>query len=283
MFTGKARFSLVVATVGRTGEVGAFLESLHTRTFTGEIEVIVVDQNPDDRLTPVLSLHEDAFPIVRLRPGHLGASWARNAGLRHATAGLVAFPDDDCRYPPDLLQGVARAFEKHPEAAGLAGRLVDHAGNNSILAFESDPGPVTKRNVWTRSIESTLFFRRAALEGLWFDETLGRGAGTLWGSGEGTDYLLRLLERGADIRYDPCLTVIHHQPVPPYGPKADWRAYDYGRGMGRVLKTHRYAPHQKARYLAEPLGRAARASARLHPREASYHLNALRGRFEGML
>jgi hypothetical protein len=130
---------------------------------------------------------------------------------------------------------------------------------------------------------STLFLRRTGIGGLRFDESLGRGARTPWGSGEGTDFVLRLLERGDRVFYDPSLTVVHPPRVPPYGRKANLRAYDYGRGMGRVLELHRYGPHEKARYLAGPLMRSAGAAVRLKPLEAGYHASVLRGRLEGML
>jgi len=277
-----------MATVGRTGEPGAFLASLYPRpgvpdVALADVEVIVVDQNPDQRLSAVLAPHRERIEVLHLRPGFVGASRARNLGLTYARGEFVAFPDDDCRYPPGLLGSVARAFKDHREASGITGRLVDDEGRDSILSFDPEPGPVTKGNVWNRGIEATLFFRRDALSELRFDETLGRGAGTPWGSGEGTDLLLRLLERGDCIRYEPSLTVLHPQPVPPYGKKADWRAYDYGRGMGRVLKLHSYGALSKARHCAEPVGRAVRAGARLRPAEARYHLNAARGRLEGTL
>lgn len=279
------RFSLVMATVGRTGGPGAFLDSLYPQGVApGDLEVVVVDQNPDDRLGAVLAPHSGRLDVLHLRSGRMGASRARNLGLARASGGIVAFPDDDCRYPPGLLRDVVRAFEEGAGVSGVAGRLVDDAGRDSILAFDPKPGLVTRDNVWRRGIEATLFFRRSALAGLRFDETLGRGAGTPWGSGEGTDLVLRLLERGHRVLYEPSLTVLHPQRVPPYGPKADWRAYDYGRGMGRVLKLHRYGPLDRARYLAEPVGRAARAAfVRFSPSEARYHLNAAWGRLEGML
>ncbi len=47
-------FSLIVATLGRTDELIAFLESLVAQS-ERNFEVIVVDQNPDERLEPVIA------------------------------------------------------------------------------------------------------------------------------------------------------------------------------------------------------------------------------------
>lgn len=44
------RFSLIVATIGRTAEFSVLLESLAGQE-TRDFELIVVDQNPDDRLS----------------------------------------------------------------------------------------------------------------------------------------------------------------------------------------------------------------------------------------
>ena len=48
--------SMIVATLNRVDELERLLDSLDSQTYK-DFEVIVVDQNPDDRLRPVLERH----------------------------------------------------------------------------------------------------------------------------------------------------------------------------------------------------------------------------------
>ena len=108
--------SLVVATVDRVAELERLLASLEAQSFQ-DFEVLVVDQNEDERLAPVMARHP------RLRLSHLrserGVSRARNVGLRAAQGEIVAIPDDDCWYPENLLASVAEWFQSHPEYGAL--------------------------------------------------------------------------------------------------------------------------------------------------------------------
>jgi glycosyltransferase involved in cell wall biosynthesis len=245
--------------------------------------LVVVDQNLDDRLAPAVDAYGDLYPILHLRTMQVGASAARNEGLRYSCSDVVAFPDDDCRYPPDLLEKVARFFDRDPEIDGLTGRLVDEQGQSSILDFDLEPGPLDVINIWTRSIEATMFLRGKGARRFRFDETLGKGSGTAWESGEGTDYLLRLLSEGASLYYDPSLGVIHPQSVPPYDAKAMRRAYEYGCGRGRVLRKHKYPLRARVGTLVEPLNRVMVCAASLRTAQAYYHWNVLRGRSRGLV
>src|SRR5215472_5711239 len=96
-------FSLIIATLNRVDEIDHLLQSLEAQTFK-DFEVMVVDQNPDDRLQSVLQSH----PVLSFR--HLrsapGLSKARNVGLPHAKDDIIAFPDDDCWYPVQLLADI---------------------------------------------------------------------------------------------------------------------------------------------------------------------------------
>ena len=105
-----AAFSLILATVGRTKELDRLFNSLAAQTFLN-FEVIVVDQNPDNRLVPHI---ERACSLgivvkhVRHNPPNLAA--ARNAGIAVATGEWLGFPDDDCWYDPRVLEKIARRF-----------------------------------------------------------------------------------------------------------------------------------------------------------------------------
>ena len=102
------RFSLVVATLGRTTELQKLLKSLDQQTHR-DFEIIVVDQNTDDRLLPVLSTFENRMEVRRLISVP-GLSRARNVGLGTITGNVVCFPDDDCWYPSDLLARLNQLF-----------------------------------------------------------------------------------------------------------------------------------------------------------------------------
>lgn len=276
------RFSLVLATVGRTDDLGRFLASLRNQTHR-DFELIVVDQNPDERLAPILASYGLEFPILHLRSEARGASRARNLGLQHIGGEVVAFPDDDCIYPPDVLTKSARLLADHPEWDGLTGRSVDEDGRTSMGRFDARPGRLDRISAWLRGIEYTIFLRAACVEGTRFDEELGVGSGTPWGAGEGTDLLLRLLERGASLEYEPDVVVLHPWRTPPYDERAMRRAYSYGCGMGRTLKKHRMPLWFKAKWLLRPLGGAVLSLPQRKLPQAMYRWNTFRGRLRGLL
>ncbi|MBI1789603.1 MAG: glycosyltransferase [Acidobacteria bacterium] len=272
------RYSILLATLGRTTELEPLFRSLAQQTWR-EFEVLVIDQNPDDRLVEVLERHRAAFPMRRIRsaPGH---SRAFNTGLAHATGDIVAFPDDDCWYDPDLLERVARFFEQGPACTGLTGREIVEPGSSSGGRWDSRPGLLTRDNVWRRAITFSMFLRRSLVESLSFDESLGVGAGTPWGAGEETDYLLRAIQQGHWIHYDPSLGVWHRGRSGPYTPEIYDKARYYGRGVGRVLRKHR-AP--VAVHLIRPLGGALLSLCAGRPEKARYHWSIFAGRLGGWL
>jgi len=276
------RFSLVLATVERTKEVKRFLEHLDRQTYR-DFELIVVDQNPDDRLVPILEAYKKRFPILHLR-SERGLSRARNVGLKHISGDIVAFPDDDCWYPPDLLEHVARFFREHPDIDVLTGRSVDENGELSAGRSDASSGLVNFFNVWKRGRSISMFLKSAVITRIGdFDESLGVGAGTPWGAGEETDYLLRTLKNGFRIYYKADLTIYHPQPVKRYDEKAIARAYTYGAGIGRVLRKHRYPFWFVFYQWLRSAGGAflSLASGRLG--KARHHLAALQGKFLGWI
>ncbi|NJN86711.1 MAG: glycosyltransferase family 2 protein [Leptolyngbyaceae cyanobacterium SL_7_1] len=241
------KFSLVLATLGRVGEVEQFLASLALQTYQA-FELIVVDQNPDDRLLPLIESYRAQFPILHLR-SEKGLSRARNVGLKHLSGDIVAFPDDDCAYLPTVLEQVAAFFSTHSQWNGLTGRSINQAGENSGGRWVSHPEPVNRFNVWQRGISYTIFLRRSVVTSVGlFDEQLGVGAGTPWGAAEETDYLLRALDAG--IYYNPEIRIIHPVLVTPATPepspdapvqppkKQFLKTYAYALGMGYVLRKH---------------------------------------------
>jgi glycosyltransferase involved in cell wall biosynthesis len=248
-------FDLVVATVDRVDELEALLASLERQT-RRDFRVLVVDQNDDDRIAAALARHP-SLQVERLRSGR-GLSHARNAALPHLRADVVGFPDDDCVYPDDLLERVAARLR--PGLDGVTGREP---------SWTTEATELTRDNLWNRAISFTIFLRRELVERVGdFDERLGLPSS----SGEEIDYLIRALDTGARIEYDPALVVTHpRKPVD----LAAVGARD-GASIGYILRKHRYPLRLLARMLLRPAGGIV-----LEPRRARFHLATLRGRLRG--
>lgn len=270
------RFSLVLATVGRTEELSNFLVHLAAQSYP-IFELVVVDQNPDDRLIPVLADYVARFSIQHLRSA-AGLSRARNVGLKHASGDVVAFPDDDCWYPPDLLGRVVHALIEHPESGGVTGRPVD----KSFSRFHKDSGPINKHNVFLRCSSVTMFLRRSVVDAVGeFDEDLGVGSTVGRIAGEETDYLLRALEAGFQFYFDADIEVFHREPALLYDRKSDRKARAYNTALGYLLRKYRYSPWYVAKTWIRAFGGMCLSAVSLDRPKMRYHANVLTGRVLG--
>jgi glycosyltransferase involved in cell wall biosynthesis len=253
----------------------ALFASLLAQSFH-DFDVIVVDQNADDLIDPVLQQFDHALCLTRLRVAAGNSSQARNIGLRYASGEIVGFPDDDCQYPPNLLARVAARFGCDQELALLAGPAVCKRGALSSGRWRRDSGPIGLANVWTSVIAFNMFIRRNALSQTGgFDEELGVGA--TFGSAEETDMAIRVMRVGRAV-YDFQLRAVH-----PDKGRLTGRAYSYGRGLGRVMRRQRAHPRTVAIFLLRPLGGVAWWLCRQHPGAAAYYWQTFRGRLSGYL
>jgi len=253
------KFSLVTGTLGRHKEWERLLSALDAQTHQ-DFELIVVDQNADDRLLKYFEPYRTKFPVIHLREKKRGLSRARNIGLRHTSGDIVAFPDDDSYYQPDLLKQIEQFFIQHPEWDGLTCRYVTPDSDTGFRRKDLSSGQLTKMNTWLRSNSSTIFFRRevvTALKG--FDETLGTGTEAPWGSGEDRDYCLRAVSKGFKIHYDSQLTVDCPGPIEPEPPRATHKTLSYAMGEGRLMRLHKFPLWFVAYQFIRPLGGIALA------------------------
>lgn len=245
--------SLVVATWNRVSELGRLLASLEVQTYK-DFELIVVDQNPDDRLIHLLRKHT-GLRILHLR-SRLGVSRARNVGLRAAQGDIIAIPDDDCWYPRDLLSTVNRWFVANPEIDVLFTGM--RSAEDKLIAPRGSPGPClcTKKNVLSCMTAVTAFLRRTVVDSVGeFNQNIGPGSGSRYGSGEDVDYLLRPLELGFRVWYEPNFTVYHPetQAIGRLLPKT----HGYALGVGHVLRVHGYPIQLVAGLVVRSFGGAA--------------------------
>jgi GT2 family glycosyltransferase len=271
------KFSLVVATVQRVDELQILLESLSRQTYS-DFEVVIVDQNDDDRLVPIVAAFTQRMGVRHCRSVVKGLSHARNLGSRVAGGEIIGFPDDDCIYPAGVLEFVQKKFEKDPELISISGTAVSPSGERGSGRWTAAGGEISVRTVWTSVIAFSFFIRSEALHTLGgFDETLGVGA--RFGSAEETDLILRVMEEGGKAVYDPTLVIVH--PDKRLTAEAARRAFRYGTGLGRVLRKHRAPLRTAFIFMVRPAGGIVLNVLSLKPLAVRYYWNTLGGRLAG--
>ena len=275
-----AAFSLILATVGRTKELDRLFNSLAAQTFLN-FEVIVVDQNPDNRLVPHIERACSLGVVVkhvRHNPPNLAA--ARNAGIAVATGEWLGFPDDDCWYDPRVLEKIARRFNGAAAPSGVIVRWAEQGEPPITAPTLSWERSRAFRDVPVSSI--TLFFQRKMFEQIGgFDSRLG--VGQWFGAAEETDFVLRALRHGALIAYEPTAEV-HHAvapKTPPADPQARLAARKRARGTGALYAKHGLPAWVIARGLVAPVLRPLLRGA--FGSELRHGCAVMRGRLDGLL
>lgn len=276
----KPEVSLILATVGRTDELGRLFDSLAAQTFSN-FEVIVVDQNSDDRLLPHLQRAKYlgiAIRHLKHHPPNLAA--ARNAGIEAARGKWIGFPDDDCWYDPRLLETLAARFACPDKPTGIIVRWVEQDEQPMAPAALSWERSRAFRDIAVSSI--TLFCQRALFKEIGgFDSRLG--VGQWFGAGEETDLALRALRAGAHFTYEP-RGEVHHAVAsekPDTSAKARMAARHRARGTGALYAKHRLPAWVVARGIVAPLLRPLLRGSLGGQLALGYA--TMRGRIDGML
>jgi glycosyltransferase involved in cell wall biosynthesis len=222
------------------------------------------------------------FPVRWIKtPNARGLSRARNVGWKVAQGDFILFPDDDCWYPPGFLSRGMHLISA-TKADVITGRAADEAGNDINGRYAQVPHAINHANVWISGIEWVVLFKKAALLAVdGFDEDIGVGASTPWQACEGQDVLLRILKKGLVCCFDPSFFGHHRkfEEIAPSLMQSKGRAY--ARGLGYVLRLHRYGYIAATTWIARPMAKLFLSAAAGDVERSRYYFNVAVGRFEG--
>ena len=232
-----SKFSLVLCTINRKKEVDKFLESLSRQTFK-RFEVIIVDQNKDDLLDDTIKKWRNLLMIEHIKVDFKGLSKARNFGIQYINGNLIAFPDDDCEYQPLTLEKADIFLRQNPKASIVIGNQISKVYETDCCASTQSKEIKGSLDVFkSKAISFVIFGRSNAITQLgpgFFDEKLGVGSGTIWGSGEETDFLIRANKLGITIFKQPAIEIFHPEKI-----SSPQRCLHYGLGRYKVIKKNK--------------------------------------------
>lgn len=235
--TSNPKFSLILCTLGNFTDIKNFISSI-IHYDKGFIELIVVDQNKTSISHFFDEIRYVGVIVKYFHVNFTGLSRARNFGLNYADGDYIAFPDDDCCYSKDLLINVANYFSN--EIDFLSVNTSDEKDTTkSLVCLPQVRGEISYKE--RKSVSFTLFFSKRAINliGL-FDQNMGVGAGTKYGAGEESDYIVRALHLGLKGVYFPDLYVFHpaKESTGFFNEELKRRMISYGGGYGYFLRKN---------------------------------------------
>ena len=233
-------FSLIVVTTNRLALVERFFYSLVHQSYKNFEVLFVHGANHTLAAQAIVEKFKDSLAIKTFASPSHSASSARNIPMSAARGDIIAFPDDDCVYPSEVLYTANAIFTAHPEIDALLGTKRDlNIWKEDQKATSTNTFPV--KNCFDAFQDSETYlqmYRRHCVStvGL-FDETLGPGTGLPYGSGEDTDYVLRTLKAGFKVFRAPGI-IVAHPAVTLNDPALHAKARSYAFGRMRLLQKH---------------------------------------------
>ncbi len=134
------KVSVVICTYRRPERLAGALKSIAAQNFPQQdFEVLIVNNDPHGKdVQPLFNqwrselFNSDEHRLRMINCPVVGLSYARNAGISEARGEVICFLDDDALAAPDWLERIWAAFEEHPHAGVVGGK---------ILLNKPDPAP----------------------------------------------------------------------------------------------------------------------------------------------
>jgi glycosyltransferase involved in cell wall biosynthesis len=214
--------SVVICTRDRPDELARCLESLSEQTHQPK-EVVVVDNASREGRTRELAMAAD---VTYVREDQPGLDFARNAGIRAASAEIIVYTDDDVRLHPRWLERIVAAFddsrimvvtglvlpaELETQAQCHFERFWPLGRGYHRIDYERAFFSVDRTRgcpAWEIGAGANMAFRRQIFDQIgFFDERLDVGQAGCSGDSE---YWHRVLTHGWVCRYEPSAVVFHY-------------------------------------------------------------------------
>lgn len=268
-------FTLIFCTIGRTVEVANFFAALKRDTPADlTLQIILVDQNDDDRLSPIVNEYSKLWTIDYIKTDVRGISPARNLVVERIAGKIVSFPDDDCMYIDGTLQNVKNFFDQHPAEDVLVGIWSDSA--KPVFSKAKFERRINRFSLFKRGEAFVQFYRRNVIQAVGnFDLDFGPGPSSLYPhGGDDSDYLLRASLAGFKLRRVARVHVTH--PLQNTASFSHEKISGYGFSRMKLLRKHNMPTWFKLANLFYPVFQMI-----LHPCSVKYYFAMFKGRFQG--
>ena len=224
MIDKKIQISFIVTSINRVYKLNRFFLSLKKNILNlgnKKFQLIFIDQSNNVLFKKSIEMMQSLanLEIEVISSKKISLSKARNLGITYAKGLFVAFPDDDCIYPSNLISDILQESFIYKDIRCFVCPY-SHV-KKDFYSFKF----MSRHEVMFRAI-SFSFFLRNNLQ--LFNENLGVGAE--FGAGEETEYLLRYLKKNEKSLAVNTKTIFHEDVT---GSSIS-RTISYSKGFGAL-------------------------------------------------
>ena len=188
--------SIIIPCLNEEAYLPRLLESIVAQTYTGKLQVIVVDGESDDKTVSAAKNFHDHLPDLAVLSTQRDIGTQRNAGAQHARYEHILFLDADVILPPNVLHDLLSKVDPQEQIIACTLHTAEHMSFGDYCAV---------------SVAYFLLFlarlaRMPAISGDFMLTTRtnhqkihGFAEGAIMG--EDSDYALRSVRAGAHYRY----------------------------------------------------------------------------------
>ena len=192
------RLSVIIPCLNAEATLATQLEALAAQQWSEPWELIISDNGSTDNSLDIADKYKSCFPAFRIIDASFrkGAAYARNAGVRTASADRVAFCDADDEVAPGWVASMGEALKKNDV---VYGQFYFDKFNDSRQAKDS-------AQAWKGGLYKGRFLRGGGTGNLgvrrWVHDAIG-GFDESLPHAEDADYYWRLQLKGFELHYVP--------------------------------------------------------------------------------
>lgn len=151
--------TLIICTYNRPEVIRKLAGIVAGQTRVPDQTLIIDGSHGDESERSLAAATLPGLAYHRVPPEHRGLTRQRNFGIALAIGDIIAFLDDDTVPDPDYFEQVERCLERHPEAGGVGGYLLERAWHKA--AASPPAGNVFRWGEWERDDDLRWRIRRA--------------------------------------------------------------------------------------------------------------------------
>ncbi len=246
--------SVVIPAYNAEKTIAACLDSLMKQDYSGDYEVLVVDDGSADSTPDIVSGYER---VRLIKQANAGPAAARNKGAAAAKGEIILFTDSDCVPEGNWIKEMVNPFKDNRDVVGVKGRYrtKQREATARFVQFEyEDKYRYMQKDKYIDFIDTY----SAGFKGEIFLEMRGYDTEFPVACAEDVELSFRLSKKGYKMIFNPNAVVYHIHParLKDYLRKkykfAYWRIVAVKKNPGKIIKDSHTPQIMKLQVLFPP-------------------------------